>query len=207
MMFALARQIPEADALHPGRQVGEEQVHGRRAHRQDAGHHRLRQYRLHRRRPRAGPEDEGHRLRPLPLRRARGGRWACEKVELDELLRRAPTSSPCTRPLTDKTRNILGAEALAKTKKGVRIINCARGGLVDEAALRRGHRSRGHVGGRGVRRVRRGAGQGQPAVRPAQRGLHAAPWRLHHRGAGERGAAGRRADVGLSAARAPSPTR
>jgi D-3-phosphoglycerate dehydrogenase len=38
-------------------------------------------------------------------------------------------------PLTDKTRNILSAENLAKTKKGVRIINCARGGLVDEAAL------------------------------------------------------------------------
>ncbi|MDP1577658.1 MAG: NAD(P)-dependent oxidoreductase, partial [Cypionkella sp.] len=38
-------------------------------------------------------------------------------------------------PLTDKTRNILSAENLAKTKKGVRIINCARGGLIDEAAL------------------------------------------------------------------------
>jgi len=39
-------------------------------------------------------------------------------------------------PLTDKTRNILSAESLAKTKKGVFIVNCARGGLVDEAALR-----------------------------------------------------------------------
>src|SRR6266704_2269137 len=39
-------------------------------------------------------------------------------------------------PLTDKTRNILGAEALAATRKGVRIVNCARGGLVDENALR-----------------------------------------------------------------------
>jgi D-3-phosphoglycerate dehydrogenase / 2-oxoglutarate reductase len=38
-------------------------------------------------------------------------------------------------PLTDKTRNILSRENLAKTKKGVRIINCARGGLIDEAAL------------------------------------------------------------------------
>ena len=49
-------------------------------------------------------------------------------------------------PLTDKTRNILSAEALAKTKKGVLIINCARGGLVDEAALRAALDS-GHVGG------------------------------------------------------------
>ncbi|MCQ3944089.1 MAG: phosphoglycerate dehydrogenase, partial [Alphaproteobacteria bacterium] len=39
-------------------------------------------------------------------------------------------------PLTDKTRNIVDAAAIAKTKKGVRIVNCARGGLVDEAALR-----------------------------------------------------------------------
>ena len=56
------------------------------------------------------------------------------KVELDELLAKADFITLHV-PLTDKTRNILNAEALAKTKKGVRIINCARGGLVDEAAL------------------------------------------------------------------------
>ena len=49
-------------------------------------------------------------------------------------------------PLTDKTRNILSAENLAKTKKGVMIVNCARGGLVDEAALRKAL-DEGHVGG------------------------------------------------------------
>jgi D-3-phosphoglycerate dehydrogenase len=58
-----------------------------------------------------------------------------EKVELEELLTRADFISLHT-PLTEKTRNILGAENLAKTKRGVRIINCARGGLVDEKALR-----------------------------------------------------------------------
>jgi D-3-phosphoglycerate dehydrogenase len=68
-----------------------------------------------------------------------------EKVELDELLARADIITLHT-PLTDKTRNILNAEALAKTKKGVLIINCARGGLVDEQALRAGLDS-GHVGG------------------------------------------------------------
>jgi D-3-phosphoglycerate dehydrogenase / 2-oxoglutarate reductase len=57
-----------------------------------------------------------------------------EKVELDELLRRADFITLHT-PLTDKTRNILDAAALAKTKKGVRIVNCARGGLLDERAL------------------------------------------------------------------------
>jgi D-3-phosphoglycerate dehydrogenase len=58
-----------------------------------------------------------------------------EKVELADLIRRADFITLHT-PLTDKTRNILGADAIAATKKGVRIINCARGGLVDEAALR-----------------------------------------------------------------------
>lgn len=38
-------------------------------------------------------------------------------------------------PMTEETRNMLNAERLAKTKKGVRIINCARGGLIEEAAL------------------------------------------------------------------------
>jgi len=60
-----------------------------------------------------------------------------EKVELDDLLARADFITLHT-PLTDKTRNILSRENLAKTKKGVLIINCARGGLVDEQALRDG---------------------------------------------------------------------
>src|SRR5208283_2427813 len=58
-----------------------------------------------------------------------------EKVELDDLLSRADVISLHT-PLTDKTRNILSAEAIGKTKRGVIIVNAARGGLVDEAALR-----------------------------------------------------------------------
>ena len=68
-----------------------------------------------------------------------------EKVELEDLLARADIITLHT-PLTDKTRNILGAENLAKTRKGVRIVNCARGGLVDEAALRAALDS-GHVAG------------------------------------------------------------
>ena len=68
-----------------------------------------------------------------------------EKVELEDLLARADIITLHT-PLTDKTRNILSADALVKTKKGIMIINCARGGLVDEAALRAGLES-GHIGG------------------------------------------------------------
>ncbi len=68
-----------------------------------------------------------------------------EKVDLDTLLARADFITLHT-PLTDATRDILSREALAKTRKGVRIINCARGGLVDEAALADAIRS-GHVAG------------------------------------------------------------
>ncbi|HEV2263385.1 MAG TPA: phosphoglycerate dehydrogenase [Stellaceae bacterium] len=58
-----------------------------------------------------------------------------EKVELDELLARADFITLHT-PLTDATRNLIDAKALAKTKKGVRLVNCARGGLVVEADLK-----------------------------------------------------------------------
>ncbi len=68
-----------------------------------------------------------------------------EKVELDALLARADFITLHV-PLTDSTRNILSRENLAKTKAGVRIINCARGGLVDEAALADLLKS-GHVAG------------------------------------------------------------
>ena len=58
-----------------------------------------------------------------------------DKVELDDLLARADFITLHT-PKTAETVNIINAAALAKTKKGVRIINCARGGLIDEKALK-----------------------------------------------------------------------
>jgi D-3-phosphoglycerate dehydrogenase len=68
-----------------------------------------------------------------------------DKVELDELLKRADFITLHT-PLTDQTRNILSRENLARTKQGVRIVNCARGGLIDEQALKEALDS-GHVAG------------------------------------------------------------
>ncbi len=68
-----------------------------------------------------------------------------EKADLDTLLAKADFITLHT-PLTDQTRNILSMENLAKTKKGVRIINCARGGLIDEVALKEALDS-GHVAG------------------------------------------------------------
>jgi D-3-phosphoglycerate dehydrogenase / 2-oxoglutarate reductase len=106
-----------------------------------------------------------------------------EKVELEELLRRADVITLHT-PLTEKTRNILSAENIAKAKKGVRIVNCARGGLVDEAALRAGLDS-GHVAGAAFDVFTE-----EPAVQNPLFG---------HGGAGERRAPDRRADVELSA--------
>ena len=71
-----------------------------------------------------------------------------EKVELDDLLRRADIITLHV-PMTPQTKNVLSAENLAKTKPGVRIVNCARGGLVDEAALRELLES-GHVAGAAI---------------------------------------------------------
>src|SRR5467141_472626 len=75
----------------------------------------------------------------------RAAELGVEKVDLAELLRRADFATLHT-PLTDKTKGIIDARAIAAMKKGVRIINCARGGLVDEDALRVALNS-GHVAG------------------------------------------------------------
>ena len=79
------------------------------------------------------------------LSEEKAAKMGVEKVELEELLKRADFITLHV-PFTDATANILSAENLAKTKKGVRIINCARGGLVDEKALAELLKS-GHVAG------------------------------------------------------------
>ncbi len=79
------------------------------------------------------------------LTEARALLLGVEKVELDELIARADVISLHT-PLTEATRNILSADAIGRCKRGVRIVNCARGGLLDEAALAEALRS-GHVAG------------------------------------------------------------
>ena len=80
------------------------------------------------------PAYAGHRFDPY-LSPERALDLGVEKVELDNLARPRRFHQLHT-PMTPQTKNILSAENLAKTKKGVRIINCARGGLVDEKALR-----------------------------------------------------------------------
>ena len=68
-----------------------------------------------------------------------------ERVDLDQLLARADIVTLHT-PLTETTRHMIDARALAKTKRGVRIVNCARGELVAEADLKAAIES-GHVAG------------------------------------------------------------
>src|SRR3569833_4124208 len=79
------------------------------------------------------------------LSQERANDLGIEKVELNELLARADFITLHV-PMTPETKNILSAENIAKTKKGVRIIYCARGGLVDEQALKAALDS-GHVAG------------------------------------------------------------
>ena len=68
-----------------------------------------------------------------------------EKVELEELYQRADFISLHT-PLTEQTRGMINKDALARCRPGVRVVNCARGGLIVEDDLRAGLES-GHVGG------------------------------------------------------------
>ena len=79
------------------------------------------------------------------LSQERANDLGIEKVELNELLARADFITLHV-PMTPETKNILSADAIAKTKKGVRIINCARGGLIDELALKAAL-DNGHVAG------------------------------------------------------------
>ncbi len=133
MMFAVARQIPEAnESTHAGkweksRFMGVE-LSGKTLGVVGAGN--------------IGSIvcDRAHGLKmkviaydPF-LSEERADKMGVEKVEFDDILARSDFITFHV-PLTDKTRNIMSASAISKLKPGVRIINCARGGLVDEDAL------------------------------------------------------------------------
>lgn len=144
MIFALARQIPEADASTQAGEWAKSRFMGVEVTGKTLGL--------------IGAGNIGSIVatRALGLRmkvvaydpfltEERAVEQGIEKVDLDGLLARADFISLHT-PLTDQTRNILSAENLAKTKEGVRIVNCARGGLIDEAALKEGLES-GRIAG------------------------------------------------------------
>ena len=144
LMFALARQLPEADAStqagkwEKNRFMGVE-VTGKTLGLIGAG--KIGSI--------VASRAQGLRMKVVAfdpfLTPDRAVEMGVEKADLDTLLAKADFITLHT-PLTDQTRNILSRENLAKTKKGVRIINCARGGLIDETALKEGLDS-GQIGG------------------------------------------------------------
>ncbi|MCH2077462.1 MAG: phosphoglycerate dehydrogenase [Rhodobacteraceae bacterium] len=79
------------------------------------------------------------------LSEEKAAKMGVEKVELEDLFPRADFITLHV-PKTEQTANMITAERIAQMKKGVRIINCARGGLVDEDALAEALKS-GHVAG------------------------------------------------------------
>ncbi len=116
-----------------------------------------------------------------------------EKVELDDLFGRSDFITLHT-PLTDKTRNIINADSIAKMRTGSYLINCARGGLADEAAVRKAL-DEGKLAGAAFDVFVRGTCEGQCAVWCEELRFHAASGCVDVRSPGKRGAAGRRADV------------
>lgn len=76
---------------------------------------------------------------------ARAASLSVERVELEALFKRADFITLHV-PLTNETRNMINRDTLKLMKKGVRIVNCARGGLIDEAAIKEALQS-GHVAG------------------------------------------------------------
>lgn len=79
---------------------------------------------------------------------ARAAAIQVESLTLDELLAQADYIT-VHMPLTEQTRHMIDEAALAKCKKGVRLFNCARGGIIKEAALIAGLKS-GHVAAAGL---------------------------------------------------------
>lgn len=143
MMFAAARQIPAADR---GTQAGEwpkKAFMGRELSFKTLGLIGCGNIGS-----RVAERAQGLRMRVVAfdpfLTEERAVELGVEKVDLDTLLARADMITLHT-PLTDQTRNILSRENLNKTKPGLILVNCARGGLVDEQAVRELLDS-GHIG-------------------------------------------------------------
>ena len=82
------------------------------------------------------------------LTHERANELGVEKVELEQMFPRADFITLHT-PLTPQTKNIISADAISKMRKGARLINCARGGLVDEHALRAAL-DNGHLAGAAI---------------------------------------------------------
>ena len=105
---------------------------------------------------------------------ARAAQMGVKVLSLDELLEVSDFITVHL-PKTPETVGLIGDEALRKVKPSVRIVNAARGGIVDEEALYSALKE-GRVAGAGPRRVRQGAVHRLPAVRVRRGRLPPRTW-------------------------------
>ena len=159
MLMACARNIPQAHAALKEGRWDRSKYGGVELRRQDARHHRPGPHRVPRGRARPRAQDERRRLRPVRAGRALPRARARARRQARQGLQRSPTSSPCTCPRTPRRIGFIDDDAFAKMKDGVRIINVARGGIVDEEAL-----ARALERGQGRRRRRSTCGPVEPTT-------------------------------------------
>ncbi len=135
MLLALIRKIPFSEQTGAGRPLGNAGGGADPPHRgHGAGPHRLRQYSAAGGAESKSLRHEGDRLRPFRQARAvQGGRRRRRRFRYAACNRSDYISVHA--PLTPQTRGMVNAQAFGKMKKGVYIVNTARGPLIDEAAL------------------------------------------------------------------------
>jgi D-3-phosphoglycerate dehydrogenase len=133
MMMALARQIPQADRATQAGEWPKSRFMGVELHQKSLGIIGCGNIGAI-----VAQLAQGLRMRVMAydpyLSPARAQEVGVERVTLDRLLERADFITLHV-PLNDETRGMIDAEAFAKMKTGVRIIDCARGGLIVEADL------------------------------------------------------------------------
>jgi D-3-phosphoglycerate dehydrogenase len=145
MMFALARKIPYATASTKAGKWEKSKLSGREITGKTLGVLGLGNIgRI------VADRAKGLRMNviafdPVPAAKEHAAKLGVELVSLDDLFARADVITAHT-PLTPETKGIVNDATIAKMKPGVMLINCARGGIYDEAALERGLAS-GKLGG------------------------------------------------------------